>query len=92
MNDDLPPEMIEAYLNRRKMDLTVIENSIAQNAVEDINRIGHQLLGNANSFGFPELNPIAHDMESLSQSELKTRGPDILNQFKTWLASKSKVN
>lgn len=90
MELDLPKEVIETYLQRRAQDVDTLQKSLSENSVKEFNRIGHQLVGNAPSFGFDELVPIASQMEDLSSDSLLTEGSELLNQFKVWLQSAQK--
>ena len=81
----LPSEMVDVYLQRRIKDLECLQNSLKENSVEEFNRIGHQLVGNAKNFGFDSLEPLAHRMEKLKSSELLRSGPELLREFSTWL-------
>ena len=88
----LPKEMIKTYLDRRVTDVTTLKESLVKNSVEEFNRIGHQLLGNAKSYGFPDLESIAAQMEDLSSTDLQLRGPQLVEQFSQWLQSALQKN
>ena len=90
METDLPKEVIETYLQRRVQDLDTLQKSFSENSVKEFNRIGHQLAGNATSFGFDELAPIASQMENLNSETLPTEGKELIRQFKVWLQSAQK--
>ena len=81
----LPKEMREEYVVRRKTDYTALCDSLEKKSTQEFKRIGHQLAGNAESFGFPELGKIGVKMESLKESALTTDGAQLLMTFKTWL-------
>ena len=87
MDMNLPKDVIETYLQRRAFDVEILQKSLAENSVKEFNRIGHQLIGNAPSFGFDELVPIASQMEDLTPAQLSTQGSDLIRQFKLWLQS-----
>ncbi len=87
MDMDLPKEVIETYLQRRAIDVDTLQKSISENSVKEFNRIGHQLVGNAPSFGFDELVPIASQMEDLTPDTLTSEGGELLNRYKVWLQS-----
>ncbi len=73
------------YLKRRENDLDILFSSLNNNNVAEFNRIGHQLAGNAASFGFDELEPIASQMESLSETNLSEKGSELLSAYIKWL-------
>ncbi len=83
---DLPQEMIENYLSRRALDLEVVKSSVATNDIEAIHRIGHQLRGNASSYGFPDLELIGISMDELKAEDLKQKGPEIIAIFSQWIS------
>jgi HPt (histidine-containing phosphotransfer) domain-containing protein len=87
MELDLPKEVIQRYLQRRLNDVDTLKKSLSENSVQEFNRIGHQLVGNATSFGFDELIPIAAQMEDLTPEKLATEGDSLILQFKNWLQS-----
>ncbi len=88
----LPKEMIKTYLDRRVTDVLTLKECLQKNSVEEFNRIGHQLLGNAKSYGFPDLESIASQMEDLTTAELQSRGPQLVEQFNQWLQSALQKN
>ncbi len=90
MDTELPIEVILTYLQRRSKDVETLQASLAENSVKEFNRIGHQLVGNATSFGFDELVPLASQMEDLKCEDLASQGSDLVGQFETWLKSAEK--
>lgn len=87
MSDDfvLPKKMREDYVVRRKEDFNLLKKSFENNSIEEFKRIGHQLAGNAESYGFAELGNIGVKMEALSLSDLQNQGPALITAFKNWL-------
>lgn len=81
----LPFEVTQRYLERRRDEIVIFQKSLSENNVKEFNRIGHQLAGNATSYGFNELTPIASRMESLKADELQSEGTQLFHQFKEWL-------
>lgn len=81
----LPKEMREEYVVRRKADYATLADSLEKKSIQEFKRIGHQLAGNAESYGFPELGQIGVKMESLNETALMTEGPQLLSAFKNWL-------
>ena len=79
--------MVVVYLERRALDLKLLKLAINKNSVEDFNRIGHQLMGNAKSYGFESLVPLAVKMEKLLPSDLPINGPLLTEEFSLWLNS-----
>lgn len=85
----LPPQLLETYLQRRKVDIDELTRSLEADSVEAFNRIGHQLAGNAMSFGFPALEVIGSQMEDLDKMNLQEKGPLLIREFSNWLAEVS---
>lgn len=78
---DIPVSMKKDYLNRRKSDFKVLADALSEKNVEPFKRIGHQLAGNARSYGFNELEDIGRQMEKLSAENLSTSGDELLQKF-----------
>lgn len=87
---ELPKQMRLTYLQRRQDDLFTLKESLKKNNLEEFQRIGHQLSGNAASFGFEDLVPIALAMEDLNSETLNTEGDRLLNQMALWLQTAQK--
>lgn len=85
--DLLPKEMYETYLQRRSAELKRLEQAITEGKVEDFKVVGHQLKGNAPSYGFEDLAEIAKNLEKINAENLKTEGPNLLNEYRNWLAA-----
>ena len=86
---EFPPEFYFNYIERRRQDLKVLESALKQNQIKDFQRIGHQVKGNAPSFGFDDLAEVARRMEKVSSENIQTVGLEIINDFKRWLESMS---
>lgn len=80
-----PREMIATYLKRRGDDIVILKKSLEDNSTTEFHRVGHQLKGNARSFGYPDLEPIAIRMESLPDAELQNVGALLIDEFSSWL-------
>ena len=85
MNFKISDKMRETYIQHRSQDLECLKDSFNKNSIEEFHRVGHQLVGNARTFGFEELEAIGEKMEVLSQADLGHTGAKLLNDFKTWL-------
>ena len=60
---NIPDEMKIKYIERRKQDYDDCLKALVKNDFATFLRIGHQLKGNAASFGFDDLGLIAVEME-----------------------------
>lgn len=82
---DLPPELYQNYHKRRKADLERLRMAAQNNDVEPFNTLGHQLKGNAPTYGYDDLAELGKKMEALSASELSTKGQELLNAMELWI-------
>lgn len=88
---DLPASMYVNYLARRKADHARLTASLASSqGVEDFKVVGHQIKGNATSFGFNDLVTIGEQMEKLNASQLESEGRRLLNDFWHWIEATEK--
>jgi HPt (histidine-containing phosphotransfer) domain-containing protein len=82
---EFPPEFYANYYQRRKLDLETLRNALNEKRIEDFKRIGHQIKGNAPSFGFDDLAEIAKKMETVTDRDLNSVGSDVVEKFKKWI-------
>lgn len=87
----IPEDARQRYLERRKQDIETLRSAVAQSSFEEFKRIGHQLKGNAISFGYPDLEKIAIQMETAGENRDKTEASRLLAQFEAWLQTSSKA-
>ncbi len=83
MQFQLPDSYRKRYLERRVVDLSVLEKG----RLEDFRRIGHQIRGSAKSFGFSDLETIALRLEQIDHGTLLELAPRILVDFKNCLSA-----
>ncbi len=84
----LPHEMYVTYLVRRKSDLAELEKALATSNFEPFKRLGHQMKGNASSFGFNDLAVLAEKLETVSIKDNSLAAEKLLGEFKTWIIKK----
>ncbi len=82
----IPEEIRQKYLMRRHKDIEVLKASLSSRSLEDFKRIGHQLKGNAASFGYVELQEIAIGMEQAAQAGDHFEANKQLELFEKWLS------
>lgn len=88
---DLPASMYVNYLARRKADHARLTSAMTSpQGIDDFKTVGHQIKGNASSFGFDELVVIGEQMEKLSAPQLQNDGSRLLQDFWTWIVSTEK--
>lgn len=85
----IPQEIREKYLMRRQKDIEVLKASVASRELEEFKRIGHQLKGNAASFGYGDLEKIAIAMEAAAVSGDSFEAAKQLELFEKWYSSQS---
>ena len=91
--DILPPEMYVTYLERRKVELARLKEAATQGRIEDFKTVGHQLKGNAPSYGFEDLAVIARKLEQVTTDNIKTEGIALLKEYEQWLTTtQAKLN
>lgn len=88
---EIPAELRAKYLERRKNDLELLKNSLSSRTFEEFKRIGHQLKGNAASFGYKDLERIAVDLEIAGQQKDSLLAGTQITRFENWLAEASSL-
>lgn len=63
MSVDIPQEARQKYIERRRTDLENCKSALQRHEYEFLARVGHQIKGNASTFGYEELSEIAINME-----------------------------
>lgn len=89
MDSDLqiPDEIRHNYLIRREKDLQTLKSSLAIGDLSEFKRIGHQLKGNASSFGYLELESIAIAMEKAAADGDGFEAGKQLELFESWCSA-----
>lgn len=82
---DIPPEMIQKYLQRRIVDLELLEDHLRTQNAPGIQGIAHQLKGNASSFGFGELSDVAIHLEMSAKASDWKQMTELITRYRTWL-------
>lgn len=66
---NVPIEARQKYLDRRKQDIIACQEALTKKDFHFLEKIGHQIKGNAITFGFDEFTNIATDMETAAKSK-----------------------
>lgn len=82
---EIPFEMQQIYWLRRKTDLENLKHALDAKTPELFQKIGHQLKGNAISFGFVELSELGQRMEKLNSDDFLKIAPQLVNELKSWV-------
>jgi HPt (histidine-containing phosphotransfer) domain-containing protein len=83
--DELPSEMRERYLLRRREDLSKCLDALGALDFTQLSKVGHQVRGNAASFGFERLAPVGEELEQAAAVGDRERSMFLLNQFEAVL-------
>jgi HPt (histidine-containing phosphotransfer) domain-containing protein len=81
----IPEEMKKKYVERRRKDADTLSAGLASGSLEAFANIGHQLKGNAATFGFDELALIGERMEAAAESADQAAAQACLNDFNEWI-------
>jgi HPt (histidine-containing phosphotransfer) domain-containing protein len=84
---DIPPEVRARYIERRRQDLETLLKATETGRFEDFCRVGHQLKGNAASFGYAELEKIGIQLEQIGLAEDSSGAKRTLELLQSWLDS-----
>lgn len=85
----ISPEARKRYVERRQKDFETLSAALLTGELGPIQRIGHQLKGNAASFGYPELEKVAIALELAAEAGDFAEAARQLEQFKQWLKQTS---
>lgn len=88
MEMTIPDEIRQKYLLRRQKDIETLRASVSARSLEDFKRIGHQLKGNAASFGYNDLEKIAVAMENAGLKGDIFEANKQLELFEKWYAER----
>lgn len=87
---DIPEDMKERYLERRKVDASACTQAVQERDFYHLQRVGHQLKGNALSFGYPELAKIGEALEDVSTREDIEGCREQVHQLVLWVKNSAK--
>ena len=87
MSIEIPPEARAKYLERRQKDLTDCRQAIQNSDFEIPMRVGHQLKGNAQTFGFDPLTSIGIRLEEGGKHKNLAEIKSAVSDFEVYLKS-----
>jgi len=82
---EIPKELRVKYLERRWDDLKNCQEALSNKDFDFLSRLGHQLKGNAATYGFEQLGLLAIRLEESAKLKNMTEITSILNLFKDYL-------
>ena len=77
----IPDSLKQQYIERRKVDLQKLEAALKQSDFSVVIRVGHQLKGNAVTFGFDELEMIGVALEGAGDAADLKAAQEALGSF-----------
>lgn len=83
---DIPEEVRLKYLERRKTDFENCQKAIQEKDFEVLARVGHQIKGNAATFGFDDLSTVAIEMEQGALKKDIDKLSSVMKKFAEFLA------
>lgn len=81
IDSNVPYEMKVVYIQRRKADIEECLKAIDAENFSFLEKIGHQVKGNAQSFGFDELSPLGIALEIAAKTKDLPKAKSIVLQF-----------
>lgn len=81
----IPDEMRRVYIQRRRGDLTKLTEAAARNEAEVFHRIGHQIKGNAATYGYPDLEAIGIRLEQVANFGATSEAQALLKELAEWI-------
>ncbi|MES2528407.1 MAG: Hpt domain-containing protein [Bdellovibrionota bacterium] len=82
---DVPEEMLNRYVERRRRDLEECVRHLRDGKLNFIEKVGHQLKGNADTFGYPELSEIGKELEVAAQKGSHDQILFVIDKFRDWV-------
>jgi hypothetical protein len=82
---DVKPRTRALYLVNRLADLRRLRASSLSDQIKIFHDIGHKVSGTALSFGYPDLEQIAHEMLALSDKSQPETAAQIGDRLGQWL-------
>ena len=82
---EVPVQLRHRYFERRQHDLAECLRSLEQGEYPVIEKVGHQLKGNAASYGYPELSEIGKKMEHEALMQDRQQLYNTLGEFADWI-------
>jgi len=86
---NIPKEVRLRYIERRQKDIEVLRAALRTQTLEEFERIGHQLKGNASSFGYADLEKVAIQLEVAGEKRDIAEASHQLTLFEKWFAKVS---
>lgn len=83
----VPVEARQKYLERRKQDVIASKEALSKLDYAFLERLGHQIKGNAITFGFDELTHIAVAIEQAAKTKDTAQLQELVTRFEAAILS-----
>ena len=83
---EVPQEILSRYLERRKRDLEACLYNLEKKNFSELEKVGHQLKGNASTFGHEDLTSISSELELAAATRDIAQLEFALENFSTWVS------
>lgn len=87
---EVSAEAKERYLKRRQDDLIKCKEAIQNQDLSFLEKVGHQLKGNAVTFGFAELSSVGAQLEIAAKDQNWAQIESLVHDFEEWYVRLSK--
>lgn len=85
MITELSDATIQKYLERRADDYRLCLTALTSGDYQSIARVGHNMKGNGETFGFPELSSLGTELELAALSKNIQHMEQMITRFETWV-------
>jgi HPt (histidine-containing phosphotransfer) domain-containing protein len=82
----IPKELLRKYIERRQLDAQELDAAVEAGQLKEFRRIGHQLRGNAPTYGFPLLAELGQKMEDAADQNNAAAARDCVFALRKWVA------
>lgn len=79
----VPVEARQKYLERRRQDIIASREALSKQDFNFLERLGHQIKGNAVTFGFDELTGIAAAIEQAAKAKNTNQLQELVDKFES---------
>lgn len=83
----VPVEARQKYLERRKQDVIASKEALSKQDYFFLERLGHQIKGNAITFGFDELTTVAVAIEQAAKAKNISQLQELVIKFESAVLS-----
>jgi HPt (histidine-containing phosphotransfer) domain-containing protein len=81
----IPEPLRRKYIERRARDADELASALERGDFEVLSRLGHQLKGNAATYGYETLSVLGHKMDHAAQTQSLAEGKECLYALRAWL-------